>query len=91
MSHRTRLIYRIPSFKEGITRIFDISGGIKDDFAVVAEKYDSVQEKDHDPLKEGDRAFALASEKITVFCLSFNQNQLNYWRNIEDSPSAYPT
>ena len=45
MSHRTRLIYRIPSFKEGITRIFDISGGIKDDFAVVAEKYDSVQKK----------------------------------------------
>ena len=55
MSHRTRLIYRIPSFKEGITRIFDISGGIKDDFAVVAEKHDSVQAKDHDPLKEGDR------------------------------------
>jgi hypothetical protein len=64
MSHRTRLIYRIPSFKEGITRIFDISGGIKDDFAVVAEKHDSVQAKDYDPLKEGDRAFALACEKI---------------------------
>ena len=43
------------SFKEGITWIFDISGGIKDNFAVVAEKYDSVQAKDHDPLKEGDR------------------------------------
>jgi hypothetical protein len=64
MSHRTRLIYRIPSFKEGITRIFDISGGIKDDFAVVAEKHDSIQAKDHDPLREGDRAFVLASEKI---------------------------
>ena len=64
MSHRTRLIYRIPSFKEGITRIFDISDGIKDDFAVVAEKHDSVQAKDYDPLKEGDRAFVLASEKI---------------------------
>ena len=58
MSHRTRLIYRITSFKEGITRIFDFSGGIKDDFAVlsvVSEKHDSVQAKAHDPLKEGDR------------------------------------
>lgn len=67
MSHKTRLIYRIPSFKEGITRIFDFSGGIKDDFAVlsvVSEKHDSVQAKDHDPLREGDRAFVLASAKI---------------------------
>lgn len=55
MSHKTRPIYRIPSFKEGITRIFDLSGGIKDDFVVVAEKHDSVQAKAHDPLKEGDR------------------------------------
>ena len=57
MAHRTRLIYRIPSFKEGITRIFDLSGGIKDDFAVVSvpKKHDSVQAKAHDPLKEGDR------------------------------------
>ena len=39
----------------------------KDDFAVlsvVSEKHDSVQAKAHDPLKEGDRAFMLASEKI---------------------------
>ena len=36
----------------------------KDDFVVFAEKYDSVQEKDHDLFKEGDRAFVLASEKI---------------------------
>lgn len=67
MSHRTRLIYRIPSFKEGITRIFDISGGIKDDFAVlsvVAEKHDSIKANDNDPLKEGDRAFVLAFKKI---------------------------
>jgi hypothetical protein len=66
MSHKTRLIYRIPSFKEGITRIFDFSSGIKDDFAVVSvpKKHDSVQAKAHDPLKEGDRAFVLASEKI---------------------------
>ncbi len=67
MSHRTKLIYRTPSFKEGITRIFDISGGIKDDFdvvSVVPEKHDSVQAKDYDPLKEGDRAFMLASAKI---------------------------
>jgi hypothetical protein len=57
----------VPSFKEGITRIFDLSGGIKDDFAVlsvVAEKHDSLQAKAHDPLKKGDRAFVLASEKI---------------------------
>jgi hypothetical protein len=27
----------------------------KDDFVVFAEKYDSVQEKDHDLFKEGDR------------------------------------
>ena len=67
MSHKTRLIYRVPSFKEGITRIFDFSGGIKDDFAVlsvVAEKHDSLQAKAHDPLKKGDRAFVLASAKI---------------------------
>ena len=55
MSHRTRLIYRILSFKEGITRILIFLVEFKDDFAVVAEKYDSVQEKDHDPLKKGDR------------------------------------
>ena len=45
----------MPSFKEGITWIFDISGGIKDDFAVVAEKYDAIRAKNHDPLEEGDR------------------------------------
>jgi Trk K+ transport system NAD-binding subunit len=56
----------MPSFKEGITRIFDISGEIEDDFSVVSipQKHDSVQAKDHDLLKEGDRAFVLASEKI---------------------------
>lgn len=67
MSHKTRLIYRMPSFKEGITRIFDLSGGIKDDFAVlsvVSEKHDAIQAKAHDPLKKGDRAFVLASAKI---------------------------
>jgi hypothetical protein len=66
MSHRTRLIYRIPSLKEGIARNFDISGRLKDDFAVVSvpKKHDSVQAKDYDPLKKGDRAFVLASAKI---------------------------
>lgn len=66
MSHRTRLIYRIPSLKEGITRIFDLSGGIKDDFSVVSvpKKNDAVREKFYDPLQEGDRAFVLASKKI---------------------------
>ena len=68
MSHKTRPIYRIPSFKEGITRIFDISGGIKDDFAVFAEKYDSVQENDHEPLKEGDRG---------LIRLIFNRSRAN--------------
>jgi hypothetical protein len=56
----------MPSFKEGITRIFDISGEIEDDFSVVSvpQKHDSIQAKDYDPLKEGDRAFGLASAKI---------------------------
>jgi hypothetical protein len=47
---------------------FDISGGIKDDFAVVAEKHDSVQAKDHDPLKEGDRG---------LIRLIFNRSRAN--------------
>jgi len=68
MSHTTRLIYRIPSFKEGVTRIFDISGGIKDDFAVVAEKHDAIRAKDHDPLKEGDRG---------LIRLIFNRSRAN--------------
>jgi hypothetical protein len=70
MSHKTRPIYRIPSFKEGITRIFDLSGGIKDDFDVVSvpKKHDSVQAKAHDPLKEGDRG---------LIRLIFNRSRAN--------------
>jgi hypothetical protein len=64
MLHKTGLTYRTPSFKEGITRIFDFTGAMKDDFEVISitsDKGDPAITQVSDPLQEGHRLIRWSS------------------------------
>lgn len=67
MSYKTRLIYRVPSLQEGVTRIFDIPGRLKDDF-VVTRVPNKKSERDvtdsSDSIAEGIKAIVRASDRL---------------------------
>ena len=64
MLQKTRLTYRTPSFKEGITRIFDFVGAMKDDFEVISitsDKGNPDITQVSDPLQQGHKLMRWSS------------------------------
>lgn len=67
MSYKAKLIYRVPSLQEGVTRIFDIPGRLKDDF-VVTRVPNKKSERDvtdsSDSIADGIKAIVRASDQL---------------------------
>jgi hypothetical protein len=67
MSYKARLVYRLPSLQEGVTRIFDIPGRLKDDF-VVTRVPNKKSERDvtasSDSIACGIKAIIRASDRV---------------------------
>jgi hypothetical protein len=59
VSTRTKLRYRIPSIKEGITRLFDIRGNMRDSFSVAL-----TIKKNNNITIVSSRSFNIAAGKV---------------------------
>ncbi|MBJ7901335.1 MAG: hypothetical protein GC158_15760 [Cyanobacteria bacterium RI_101] len=57
---KTQLRYRMPSIKEGLARLFDIQGSMKDSFSVVFVKKQTANEM----MALNDGAFRRAAERL---------------------------
>lgn len=67
MPYISKLIYKVPSFQEGIARVFDIPGRIKDDFTVArvqSKRPDVGVSGSTDPIEYGVKAINKASARI---------------------------
>ncbi len=67
MTTKIKLTYRIPSFLEGVSRIFDISGVFRDEVTVVHEPSTSRTRRSRKrvaPDIAGARAIAAASRRV---------------------------